>query len=93
MIALPLILSIAAFLSLGLSTDAHHRRRFGAGPTAGRRRALRWVGWLGLGAAFLPAILARGWMFGPILWVAAIMAGAAIAFLVLNLVPDPRSRA
>lgn len=93
MIVLLLILSIAAFLLLGLSTDAHHRRRFGAGPTAGRRRALRSAGWVGLGAAFIPAILARGWVFGPILWVAAIMAGAAIAFLVLNLVPDPRSRA
>ena len=93
MIILPLILSIAAFLSLGLSTDAHHRRRFGSGPTAGRRRALRSAGWVGLGAAVVPAILARGWVLGPILWVAAIMAGAAIAFLILNLVPDPRSRA
>lgn len=92
MTVLPLILSIAAFLSLGLSTDAHHRRRFGAGPTARRRRALRSAGWLGIGAVFVPAIVARGWVFGPILWVAAIMAGAAIAFLVLNLVPDPRSR-
>lgn len=93
MTALPLILSIAAFLSLGLSTDAHHRRRCGASPSRERRRALRSAGWLGLGAAFAPAILARGWVFGPILWVAAIMAGAAIAFLALNLVPDSRSRA
>lgn len=92
MTAVPLILSIAAFLLLGLSSDAHHRRRFGVCPAAARRARLRAMGWLALAAAFVPAIAARGWVFGPILWVGAMMAGAAIVFLALNLLPDTRAQ-
>lgn len=92
MTVVPLILSIAAFLLLGLSSDGHHRRRFGAYPAVAWRRMLRTVAWLALGAAGVASIAARGWVFGPILWVATIMAGAAVAFLVLNLSPDPRKR-
>ena len=50
------------------------------------------MGWLALAAAFVPAIAARGWVFGPILWVGAMMAGAAIVFLALNLLPDTRAQ-
>ncbi len=88
-----LMLAIIAFALLGLATDAHHRRRFGHTPAQARRKRLRTGGWIALFASTVPAILARGWIFGPILWAAAIMAGAGIAFLALNLVPakaDPR---
>ncbi|MDQ0837127.1 DUF3325 domain-containing protein [Sphingomonas faeni] len=87
MSVLSLLLATAAFVLLGLATDAHHRRRFGACPQAKRRRTLRTGGWLALIASVLPAMLARGWIFGPILWVGAIMAGAGIAFLALNFIP------
>lgn len=87
MSVLALLLATAAFVLLGLATDAHHRRRFGACPEVKRRRTLRTSGWLALVASTIPAILARGWIFGPILWAGAIMAGAGIAFLTLNLIP------
>lgn len=87
---LPLLLAITAFLLLGLATDAHYRLRFGSAPGPARRILLRRVGWIALVGAFVPAILAQGWIFGPILWSGAIMGGAAAAFLALNMLPGPR---
>lgn len=84
---LSLLLTTAAFGLLGLATDGHHRRRFGHCPHATQRRMLRAGGWLALVASVVPAILSRGWIFGPILWAGAIMTGAGIAFLALNFLP------
>ena len=84
---LSLLLATAAFFLLGLATEAHHRRRFGACPQAARCKMLRTGGWLSLVVSVAPVLLARGWIFGPILWAGAIMAGAGIAFLALNFVP------
>jgi hypothetical protein len=84
---LPLLLATVAFVLLGLGTDTHHRRRFGACPDARRRRMLRTGGWLALVATTVPAILAQGLIFGSILYVGAIMSGAGITFLALNLIP------
>ncbi|RKE42385.1 MULTISPECIES: DUF3325 domain-containing protein [unclassified Sphingomonas] len=89
---LSLLLATAAFALLGLTTDAHHRRRFGKSPQARGRRILRTGGWLTLIASVVPAMLARGWIFGPILWAGAIMAGAGIAFLALNFIPARDAR-
>ena len=89
-----LLLTTAAFGLLGLATDAHHRRRFGHCPQAAQRRLLRNGGWLALVGSVVPAILSRGWIFGPILWAGVVMAGAGIAFLALNVIPargDTRS--
>ncbi|MEG3171263.1 DUF3325 family protein [Sphingomonas sp. ZB1N12] len=91
MSVLSLLLATAAFVLLGLATDAHHRRRFGACPQR-RRRTFRTGGWLALIASVVPAMLARGWIFGPILWVGSIMAGAGIAFLALNFIPARDAR-
>ena len=87
-----LALAAAAFGLLGLATDAHHRRRFGHCPPARRRTTMRAAGWLALVVSIVPALLARGWIFGPILWVGALMAGAGIAFLALNFMPEPADR-
>lgn len=84
---LSLLLATAAFVLLGLAADPHHRRRFGHWPQAKRRMMLRTGGWLALVASVVPAMLARGWVFGPILWAGVIMAGAGIAFLGLNFIP------
>ncbi|KQN05219.1 MULTISPECIES: DUF3325 domain-containing protein [Sphingomonas] len=89
---LTLLLATAAFALLGLTTDAHYRRRFGKSPQARGRRILRTGGWLTLIASVVPAMLARGWIFGPILWAGAIMAGAGIAFLALNFIPARDAR-
>lgn len=81
-----LILTTTAFLLLGLATDAQYRRRFGTGLSRRRRSLLRNGGWGVLVFSVAPAILARGWIFGPIFWIAAVMAGAGVAFLSLNLI-------
>jgi hypothetical protein len=91
---LSLLLTTAAFGLLGLATDAHHRRRFGHCPQSARRRLLRNGGWLALVGSVVPAILSRGWIFGPILWAGVVMTGAGFAFLALNVIPargDTRS--
>jgi hypothetical protein len=92
MSVLSLLFATAAFLLLGLATDAHHRCRFGKCPDAHRRRMLRTGGWLALVASTVPAMLAQGWIFGPILYVGAIMAGAGSAFLALNFIPARADR-
>lgn len=81
------MLTTAAFLLLGLATDAHHRRRFDATVGPALRRMLRINGWAILVISAAPAILIRGWIFGPILWTGALMTGAGLAFMVLNFVP------
>ncbi|MCK8455542.1 MULTISPECIES: DUF3325 domain-containing protein [Sphingomonas] len=81
------MLTTIAFLLLGLATDAHHRRWFDASVGFARRRMLRINGWAILVVSAAPAILIRGWIFGPILWTAALMTGAGLAFMVLNFVP------
>lgn len=84
-----LLLAAAAFLLLGLATDAHHRRRFGVVPPAARTRAFRRAA-LGLVAASaVAAVWSQGWIFGPVLWIGAAMGGAGIAFLLLNFAPTP----
>ncbi len=81
-----LILTTTAFLLLGLATDAQYRRRFGTGLSRRQRSLLRNGGWGILIVSVAPAILARGWIFGPIFWIAAVMAGAGVAFLSLNFI-------
>ncbi len=87
MIALAVTLSLLAFLLLGLSTDDHHRRRFGHRPAPSLVGRMRIGGWLALGAGFPCAVMAKGWVFGPILWAAIVMLAAGVVFLALNLIP------
>ncbi|MCP3735257.1 DUF3325 domain-containing protein [Sphingomonas sp. RP10(2022)] len=86
------LLTALAFGLFGLATEAHHRRRFGCGPGAGRCRAFRRGAWVLLALAFPAAVLAQGWVFGPVLWSGAVMAGAAVAFLALNFLPAGSAR-
>lgn len=87
MIALAMLLAVAGFAGFGLSTDAHHRRWFGGKPTSAGKGVLRGAAWLALAAAFVAAIAAQGWVFGPMLWFGCIMFGAGAVFLFLNLAP------
>lgn len=81
------------FAFLGLATDEHHGRRLGRRPSAQTRRRLRIGGWIALFTAFPPAIVAQGWIYGPVLWSGAMMAGAGVVFLALNLAPAPKAAA
>lgn len=82
-----IFLTTCAFALFGLSTDEHHRQRLGKRPDATLRRRLRITAWAALALAFPLAVVAQGWVFGPILWVALTMLGAGLVFLFLNLVP------
>lgn len=83
-------LALAAFLSFGLASDRYHEPRFGRRLPAPDARRWRLAGWKLLAAAFVSAIVARGWVFGPVLWTGLVMAGAASSFLWLNLQPPSR---
>ena len=85
--------AVAAFLMFGLATDRHHVDRFGRHPTARRSAILRMVAWSTLATVFVACVAERGWVFGPVAWVALVMAGAAAAFMLLNLVPRPGEKA
>ena len=87
MTALGLVMAVAAFLLLGLATDEHHRRLRGQRVSREAARLLRRGGWALLGAAFVAAVLAHGWIFGPVLAFGLWMTGAGAAFLLLNFVP------
>ncbi len=88
-----LILSLLAFALFALSTDDHHRRRLGRRPDAMLRRRLRVGAWLALAAAFPCAVASRGWVFGPVLWIAVVMLAAGVVFLAANLIPSPKEPA
>ncbi len=87
MTALTLALAAFAFALFGLSTFDHHRRRLGRAPAVATVRRMRLGAWAALLLSFPPAILAQGWVFGPILWVGSVMLGAGLLFLALNLLP------
>ncbi len=81
-------LSLLAFACFGFATDDHHHR------LTGRRLApdskTRWqaYAWFALMGAFGTAVASRGWAFGPVLWLGAVMLSAGIVFLSLNLRPQ-----
>ena len=92
MTVLAFLLATLAFALFGLSTDEHHRKRLGSRPEAVTVLRMRGGAWAAMAAAFPPSVIAQGWVFGPILWVALLMLGAGLVFLVLNLVPAPGGR-
>lgn len=84
---IPLLCALAAFLLFGLATDDHHQRRLGRRPGRALKGRMRFAAWALVVAAFPPALLAQGGVFGPILWVGALMLAGGIVFLGLNLSP------
>lgn len=78
--------AIAAFTLFGLSTDAHYQQHMGARLTARRKARMRASAWLCVVIAFPPAILGSGWVFGPILWLGALMLGAGVVFIALHMI-------
>ncbi|QDX27537.1 DUF3325 domain-containing protein [Sphingomonas suaedae] len=87
MTALSLLLAVLAFALFGLATPDHHRKRIGRALVPAIARRMRIAAWGALIFSFPPAILAQGWVFGPILWVGLLMLGAGSVFLILNLAP------
>ncbi|MET1756312.1 DUF3325 domain-containing protein [Novosphingobium sp. RD2P27] len=93
MTVLALAATLLAFALLGLSTDAHHGRRFGRRQTPERKRRMRLAGWISLAIALVPAVASRGWVFGPVLWLGLLMLSAGVVFLFLNFAPAAREPA
>ena len=79
-----LILAIAGF-ALFASGSEPHARRFPVAQDKPAKRRRRYAGGVVLAAAFPPAIIASGWIFGPILWSGMVMLGAGLVFVTLNL--------
>lgn len=78
MIVLCLALCFSGFGSLCLGIDRHYEQVFGHKPEALIRHLLRLLGWLLLGIASAPAILALGPSIGLALW-ASLLSLAAFA--------------
>ncbi|SEI75529.1 Protein of unknown function [Sphingomonas sp. OV641] len=87
MTTLAFLLSLAAFGVFGFATDDHHHRLTGRRPTPSWKARSRAAAWVMLALAFVAAIAARGWVFGPVLWFGAIMVAAGLVFLALNFGP------
>lgn len=93
MIALALLAALAAFALLALSSDPQRRRWLGARATPTRaRRVMRGTAWGSLALALALSVVARGWVFGPILWSGLVMLAAGMVFLFLNIIPAPHER-
>lgn len=85
-----ILLGVVALMLFALSTDAHHLRQFGQRPLPRLKRALRGGAWGVLAVAFACAVMLRGWVYGPLAWVGAVMLGAGVTFVLLNLLPPLR---
>lgn len=85
-----LVLATLAFALLALATDAHHLARFGRRPLPPLKRAMRAGAWGALALGFVAGVAAHGWVFGPLHWAGAVMLGAGLVFLALNLLPQRR---
>jgi 4-amino-4-deoxy-L-arabinose transferase-like glycosyltransferase len=87
MTALCLLLAVVAFVLFGLATDHHHQQRLGQRLTPGRKRHLRRLAWVGVGACLAAAFAAQGPVYGAIAGLGALSFGAGAVFLFLNLAP------
>lgn len=87
MISLSLALCISAFGSLCLGMPRHFEQVFKRKPQPLLQRALRWLGWLLLGLAALPAINALGPSVGLALWASALTIAATGQALLLTYQP------
>lgn len=93
MIAATFAVALAAFLLFAFATDRQHRARFGEALPARRQSVLRGGAWACVAIDFMLAVLAWGGVFGPVGWIAMLMAGAAVSFILLNfLLPDHANR-
>lgn len=87
MISLSLALCVSAFGSLCLGMPRHFEQVFKRKPQPLLQRGLRWLGWLLLGLAILPAIDALGPSVGLALWASALTIAAAGQALLLTYQP------
>ncbi|MFT4267116.1 MAG: DUF3325 domain-containing protein [Xenophilus sp.] len=82
MIWLALALSYSGFTALCLAMEKHQLELYGKDRASPRRmRMLRALGWLLLAIAFGLCVGVRGWAIGPVQWLGALTAGAAVLAL------------
>lgn len=87
MTLLALLTALAAFVLFAASTDEHHQKRLGGRPSELLKQRMRIIAWIAVVTCFTLAIMARGWIYGPITWFGLLMLGAGTVFLSLNLIP------
>lgn len=87
MITLSLALCVSAFGSLCLGMPRHFEQVFKRKPQPLLQRSLRWLGWLLLGLAILPAINTLGPSVGLALWASALTIAAIGQVLLLTYQP------
>ncbi|SDS80792.1 Protein of unknown function [Halopseudomonas litoralis] len=87
MISLSLALCISAFGSLCLGMPRHFEQALKRKPHLWASRALRWLGWLLLGLAIMPAVDALGPSVGLALWASALTIAAMGQALLLTYRP------
>lgn len=90
MMFLCLLCAVVGLALFGLSDPNHHGRRLGSALRPDRQRRLRVAGWVAVVACLPLAIAARGAVFGPVWWLAALMLAAGVVWLGLNLLPHSR---
>lgn len=82
MIWLALALSYSGFTALCLAMEKHQLELYGKDRASPQRiRMLRVLGWLLLAIAFALCVAVRGWAIGPVQWLGALTAGAAVLAL------------
>lgn len=87
MIALSLALCISAFGALCLAMPRHFEQVFRRKPSTIMTQALRFGGWLLLGLAAWPAMIALGISVGLAYWASALTLGALVHGLLLTYRP------
>jgi hypothetical protein len=75
-------LAFSGFVALCLAMEKHQMDLHGANRAGAKAmQRLRWTGWALTAAAFVVAVVARGWTIGPLWWLGAMTAsGAVITF-------------
>jgi hypothetical protein len=75
-------LAFSGFIALCLGMEKHQMDLYGAARApATTMQRIGWAGWALTAAAFLAAVLARGWAVGTVLWLGAMtLAGIVITY-------------
>ena len=87
MMWLCIALCFSGFSALSLSTERHYGQVFAYKDTGYRRWTLRCAGWLLLGVASAPAVIALGLSVGMAAWLAVLTCSSGVLVLLLTYQP------
>ena len=76
------LFAYGGMLGLCQGLERHYKQVWGVQCPPWRRRVLRGLGWLGLGASLASCVQAWGWAMGPVAWFGSMsLAGLALVML------------